>query len=617
MGKKKREEKDTLEKITKLKSAVDKIFTQTEPQRKEMDRYLKEYTGKWWNEDDLRTHPHDSRVFVNYVFSTTMSIAPLLTDNRPVWTIRARKPFLQKMYDLYSLCLEYLWDKLDMDSKTFKAVVDALVMKNGIFKVTFDPDDPLPYGECRVDVVDPRCFFEAPGYDDNWENPFQGTRERKPISWIRARFPETGEEVKPDESEPKANYSSSGKEDYEVQSDFATVYEVFMRDNETEEFLLTDDSGDPQFTEKGKREKGERKKYPYGKIVTFTKDVILEEKPSKYRHNKPPYVKLYDYIVPHEAIGMGEADQIEELNRSANRSLQLMDKFSQQYCDPSWLVDGQSGIDVEQVKRDMPGGGMMIDYNSGINENPIKRVEVGNLPADIYQYMAALPRIIEEVSGVTNITKGMRSEGEKTAAEVSTLIESSYTRTRQRVRNLERALKRVCELLVDLMQQLYTETRDFSLKTDQNIDYYKVSNQQSFTNQMMEPKMQGGEQQNQQEIQDWEQYKEFISEFGEVDEVFAEFDIEIDTNSTLPMDKQSLANLFLRLVQMKVVDPQAVIEQLNIPKGDEIIKRMEERMKQAAAMKQGGGPPRPAPKMPPMPLGGQPPSAIQSRPEGV
>jgi hypothetical protein len=613
--KKKREEKDTLEKVTKLKGAVDKIFRQTEKPRQEMDRYLREYRGRWWNEKDLADHPADSKVFVNYIFSTAMSIAPLLTDNRPVWSIRARKPFLQRMYDLYALCLEYLWDKIDMDQKTFKAVLDALVMKNGIFKVTFDPETPAPFGECRVDVVDPRDYFEAPGYDDNWENPFQGTRERKPLSWVRAKFPETGMEVKPDEDEPKTSARWDEREGYEVQSDFATIYEVWMRDDETEEYYLTEDQGDSGEKEK-KREKGTRAKYPYGKIITFTKDTLLEEKPSKYRHNRPPYVKFFDYIVPHQSIGMGEADQIEQLNRSANRSLQLMDKFMAQYCDPNWLVNGQAGLDVKEVKTDLPGGGNVWDYNHGIDDNPIKRVDVGNLPADLYQYMAALPRIIEEVSGVTDITKGMSDKSERqTAAEVSTLIESSYTRTRQRVRNLEHALKRVCYLLVDLMQQFYTETRDFSIKTDQNIDYYKVSNQKTFMNQMMQPKPQEGKQPDPQEVEDWDQYKEFIAEFGEVDEVYAEFDLEIDTNSTLPMDKQSLANLALRLIQMKVIDPQAVLDILDFPNKEEIIQRGEERMQQAAAAKQGGGPQRP--KMPPMPIQGRPPSPTQSRPEGI
>jgi len=609
-------EKDDQVYITKLKSAVDKIFESTKTQRANMDRYLKEYGGQWWDEKELKSK-QDSKVFVNYMFSTVMSVAPLLTDNRPTWTIRAQKPFMQKYVEIFSLCLKYLWEKLDMDAKVFKAVVDALVMKNGIFKVTFDPDFGT-FGECRIDVVDPRCFFEAPGYDDNWECDFQGTRERKPISWIRRNFAENGKDVKGDEDDEKT--AKTGWEDragFELQSNFATLYEVWMRDDETETYVIEGPDGKPEKDEKGKDKKGEREKFPFGKIVVFTRDVLLDERPSPYKHNRPPYVKLYDYFNPHDPIGMGEGDQIENLNRSINRAMQLMDKFMTLYNDPNWLVDENAGLDVEQVKRDLPGGGNMWSYNASINPNPIVRVEMGNLTSDLYNYVSLLPKILEEVSGVTDITKGMRSEGEKTAAEVSTLIESSYTRTRQRVRNLEHFIKRTAYLLVDIMQQYYTNIRDISLKTDQNIDYYKASSSKPYVDQMMQPQpQQPGQppknpQVEQQEQQDWEQYQKFIETFGEKDSVYADFDIEIETNSTLPMDRQSLANLFLRLAAMKVVDPQAVIEQLNIPKGEEIIKRMEQRAQAAMAAK-GGGRPMPPPK----PQGG-PPQGLQQRPEGI
>ena len=601
---------------TKLKTAVDKIFRDTQPQRDKMDRYLKEFSGQWWDED-AKGYSQDSHVFVNYLFSTVMSIAPLLTDNRPAWSVRARKPFMQKLVDTYSLCLDYLWDKLDMDALTIKAVIDALVMKNGVFKVTFDENEGT-FGECRIDVIDPRTFFEAPGYDDNWDCDFQGTRERKPISWIRRTFPEKGGDVKSDDDDEKmAKGKWNNKETFELQSTFATVYEVWMRDDEVETYFVEGVDGEREKTEKGKDKKDERAKFPFGKIVTFTRDVLLEEKKSPYRHNKPPYVKLYDYYMPHDPIGMGEGDQIEALNKSINRGMQLMDKFMTLYNDPNWLVDETSGIDVESVKTDLPGGGNVWSYNSGVTENPIKRVEMGTLTADLYNYMAILPRILEEVTGVTEITKGMRSEGEKTAAEVSTLIESSYTRTRQRVRNLEHFIKRTCYLLVDIMQQYYSDIRDFTVKTDDKLEFMKVSNSKNFTDEMMQP---SPNPQNQEQVdteqKDWEDYKKFLETFGETDGVYADFDLEIQTNSTLPMDKQSLANLFLRLAQMKIVDPQAVIEQLDIPKGEEIVKRMQQRAQQAMAAKGGGAAPL-KPKPPGMGTGGKPPSPIQSRPEGM
>ena len=576
--------------ISKLKGAVDKIFTDLQPVHAEMDRYLKEYMGKWWDEKKMKDG--DSLVVINMFFSSVMTIAPLLTDNRPIWAVRARKPFMQKQFDLYSLCLEYLWDKLEMDVKTFKQVLTSLVMKFGVWKISFDPDSEFG-GEVRIDVVDPRTYFCAPGYTDNWDAPFQGTRERKPLSWIRQTYPDSKDWVKPDENKESPSFSFD-KEDYEVHSDFTTVYELWMRDDEVENTEFKDKDGET------KKEK--KAKFPYGKIIVFTSDGILDEKASPYRHNKPPYVLLEDYMIPTKLIGMGEGDQIENLNRSLNRAAQLIDKYITQYCDMNWMVDSASGIEPDLVKKTLGGGGNVYTYNSTVNPKPISSLEIGNAPPELFNYISILMKILEEITGVTDVTKGMSNKQERqTAAEISTLIESSYTRTRQRVRNLEASLKRVLYLMVDIMQQYYTDIRDINIKTDENIDYYQVSNQKSFVDQMMQPRepqpdmSQGEDQEMQKEQKDYEKYKEFIKNLGDVDEVYADFDLSVETNSTLPMDKQSLANLFLRLLQMKAIDPEALLTQLQIPRSEEIIKRMEEKAKMAMQAKAGGGPPMPGP----------------------
>lgn len=617
MAKKKTDDAEVI-RLSKIKKSVDRIFEDTAETREDMNRYLKEFRGEWWDEKKLKSE--DSEIFVNFVFSTTMSVAPLLTDNRPIWRVNARMPYLQRVAELYNICLEYLWDKLDMDRNTFRWVLNALIMKKGYLQVSFDPDDGIT-GELRVDVVDPRTFFIAPGYDDLWKAPFCGTRVSRPLSWVRMHYPEKGKLVQTEnerESEDGDMLDAiDEKEDWQLHSDNATVYTVWMKDSSEIEFQ-DDKTG----------EKQTKAEYPYGKFMVFTKSVLLEEKPSIYRHSKPPFVDLDDYSDPVSFMGMGEADQIEQLNRSYNRGLQLIDKYITLYCDPNWLADDTAGIDPEVIKRELPGGGNVFTYNGMSNPNPVKRMEMGEMPTTLFQFMTATPQVIEEVSGVTEISKGMATKSERqTAAEISTLIESSYTRTRQRVRNLEFSLKRVGWLLVELMQQFYTEERSFSFSTEgsegPSTGYQTVSSSPEFMEKFMQPREPNNPedpQQNkeyEQELQDYEKFIKFISKFGEEDYVHADFDVVVESNSTLPMDKQSLANLFLRLLQMKAIDPRAVLEHLKPPRYKEIIARMEAQAQQAAQAKQGGQPPRmPGPqKQAPQDL--QDLMSANSRPEGV
>lgn len=593
------------ERLNKLVCLVDNIFKENETILDEMDRHTRQFKGEWWDEKALQDT--DSRIFANYLFSTVGTIAPLLTDNKPTWSVIARHPFMQKYFNMFNVALEYLWDKLEMDDKLLQAVTDAFIRKIGVFKISFDPDSEFG-GEVRVDCVDPRTFFVAPGYDDVWDAPFCGERKQRSIYWVKERYPDKEVEAESGDGD------LSGTESWMGHDSFVTVYEIWMKDNETETIMeeveeeyeepYQDEDGN-EYTEKKTRKtekKSERKKYPNGKIVVFTKDCILEEKEYVYEHGKPPYVVFYDYKMPHEFYGMGEAEQIESLNESFNIALQQLDQYMTLFATPNWVVDANSGLDVEAVKNDLPKGNNVWSFNFLTNADPIKQIPTVPINRSILDMISLIPKLIEEISGVTDVSKGMAAKAQRqSATEISSLLESSYTRTRQRVRNLEFSIKRVCYMMVAIMQQFYTETRSVSKKKDDNIEWYDVTSDRNSMQANMEPKQPESEPdpqdpQWQKFMQEKKDYDAFIDIFGDVDTVWAEFDIEIQTSSTLPMDKQSLANMFLKLVELKVIDGEAVINQLRLPRAEEIIERMNQRREEALKAKSGQqAPPRPGP----------------------
>ena len=94
---------------------------------------------------------------------------------------------------------------------------------------------------------------------------------------------------------------------------------------------------------------------------------------------------------------------------------------------------------------------------------------------------------------------------------------------------------------------------------------------------------------------DFEDYEKLVKELTDEESVYVKFVIEIQTNSTLPMDKQSLANLFLRLAELQItenspIDIKTLLEMLHVPKVDEILKRLKdqrtEKMQKAAQAQQ-------------------------------
>jgi len=569
-----------------LREKVDRVFASGEytERREKMNRWLKEYNGDWWSKEvNQKVDPKQSQIFANLIFAHVQTNAPLLTDNRPKWYVRAKVDFLQDYINVYQKCLEYLWDKEELDHKVYLAVKDSMIFPLGLMKVYYDPDKD-DYGELCYDIVDPRTFVCAPGYDDLWKVPWCGEIVRKPLSWIKEAYPKKFEEVNADKQED-ALVESETWDESTLEGEVVTVYEIWMRDSSVEEYVEeTEEKRDGE-----KKKKKERSKYPYGRIVTFTKDKVLDDRPSKFKHNKPYYVPFYDYEGVHDIWGMPEAAQIENLNRELNARLQALVWAADKHARTNYVADTNAGLDIEKIKQELSQGDNVWAANFTINDQPIKPVEMATISPVHGKIIDLVMALDEEVSGITDVSKGMAVKKQRqTASEVSVLIESSYTRTRQRVRNLEWSIKRLTYLSISLMQQFYDEPRDFNFREDNTLNFGTISNSPNMLRQMLP---QPEQQQPGQPPAEDEQYKKAL-EYIETnpDRIYADFEIEIQTNSTLPMDRQSLANLALRLFEMKAIDRQALFDFISLPMGKEIAERMQQMEMQMMAAKAGPQP---------------------------
>jgi hypothetical protein len=446
--------------IKKLRSYVDQIYDSKEnkKRRDDMDRFKREFTGEWWaKEATNRPKAYESAAFMNYLFTTVMINSALLTDNRPKWHILARWPHFQKLLNTYAKALDFLWDTEELQQKLYRAVKDSQLFHVGLWKMWFDSYKG-ENGEIRVETVDPKHFFIFSGYHDVQDCAGCGEVKPMAMSYIRSRWPKKFSEVESDKGE-MVDQDKSEWNDFELESKTCTVYEVWMKDSSTELEVIEDAK------EQGNAEKEKKrvKKYPNGRIIIFTKNgVKLEDRASPFKHGHPPYVPFYDVEVPHSFWGMPEATNIEELNREFNSNLQHMIHFVRKYSNANALVDENSGIDTDQVHRTLHDGDQIYTYSSLMNPShaPIEWVNPppGNILQESMALSSGLSALIEEATSVTDIAKGMVAKKQRqTAHEMSTLMESAYTRIRQRVRNIEWSIKRACTLAIELMQQYYME----------------------------------------------------------------------------------------------------------------------------------------------------------------
>ena len=591
-----------------LKKAIDIIesrWRDDKDLRQEWDDYGQMYRSEFWKKElgeDL------SRVAVNYLFANIHQILPLMTDNRPVWSVVSRQSEFQPLMNVWNAALHYLWTVLDMDEKLPIAYLDALLSETGFFQVDWDSDED----DVSVDAVDPRHMVFPIGYDNLDDCPWVCKRRAHPISWVRRTYPEYSGKVQsdrsPEDSEESRDHEKGGDGDsFGASNEWVTVFELWMVDDTVEEELESNGSTDGKENGKVKT----KLKYPNGRFLVFTKSgvdnepVLLDDYASPYGHGKSPFVTIYDYRRPHQIWGIGEARPVEGLIDDLNETMQSLSSKVRNNSRVNYVVD-TNRVDAGEFRQKFARGNQVFE-SKGVGSAPthsgqdrpdpgVYLVPVSPPLQSEYQYLEQLVTFIEEISGVTEVSKGVADKkAEQTAQEVSTLIETTYTRTRQRVRNLESSIKKLLHRILSIMMENYTEDHSFYVEQDGKATHGKISNQRARALEIMRAdgaeQSQSGEAEDPYDLSEKDKAMEKLIESlpGDTDQVIARFDISVQTNSTLPLDKQSLANLVLRLAQMGIADARAVLMTLQFPNAEMIADRIEEWKRMEMEGSQGEG----------------------------
>ena len=384
-------------------------------------------------------------------------------------------------------------------------------------------------------------------------------------------------------------------------SKFVRVYKLWTQDDETYEEITEEDK---------KKTKKTKPKYPYGKICWFTNDQYLGDQACTDEHGKPPFVELPNYDKPHDASGISDIDMIRGLHEESNIILKYWTEYLRRYHAPNGLVDTDSDFDVEGFKEKSTEGNQLFVYSGssmfGKDQPPLTYIQEPPLNPQVPSFFQFLQVMAEEVSGVTDVTKGQVGKQERqSASELAILLESSHTRVRQKVRNLEWFLKRAYYLLLRNIQQYWVKPKQMSWQETDGVAYSTYGNSKAQADDIMKPKelpewLQAKKdkgipltehedaawQRYQGEYADYQAFIDYFAEEGDLDPIFIDFEIQVQTDSMLPMDKQGRANLFLRLHQQKAIDNQALLEELDVAGAQEIVQRMQQQEMQANMPKQ-------------------------------
>lgn len=188
-----------------------------------------------------------------------------------------------------------------------------------------------------------------------------------------------------------------------------------------------------------------------------------------YSHNKYPYFLTNLYYEEGKLYGFGDGKLLRPLQDMIN---DLYDQIRRAARPNRIFFDEQSEVDLDDLDED--DGPVPCQDPNGT----IRVVEVGKVNPAMWQLLSNIHAEVQRVTRFSELMMGQTGRG-KTATEASIQQQQGNSATDHKKLMLQETLIEVCEYLLSLMMENYTEARAFRIDEDKDdyewIDYRQLN----------------------------------------------------------------------------------------------------------------------------------------------
>lgn len=556
---------------------------------------------KWMRNYELKRGRHfkttNSKwplVPINIFYIAVSRTKAHLTDSKPRFEIVAHDKNAQEQAPIMNAAASNWWKRTMQLKKHADSIDNGETYGTSIEKMVFNPSLEGGKGDIETVVNDPFKIFPWPGVRDIQKMPYFCEIEVMELENIKRTWPETGKNVKPDmqfststligkdrelvkagtlhnfratEGNLPNNFAPSGGKVSELGINRAMIVEVWIKDftmikETTEQSVVLQDTdfNSPTFGED--YETGETETVPTGnevpkypgfiRVVHLANEgkIVLDDVPNpsinpaqppeqtenSYLYDKIPYLKTDSNTDTSNFWAFSVIEQIEILGKEINKKISQIASYIDKTVRPTLIMPLTAGI--EQHKISNLSGQVWFPTNHIVSQF-IRYMDMPSLPSDFYAYIQLLLTLVDNITGIQDVTEGRKPKGISAASAIIALQEKAQTMFREKIRSYDMALEEKGRMWISLSQNWYTEERKIRL-----------------SGRAMEE----------------------MGQFGDFrgSEMQGEYTFEVVPGSTLPK------SLFVRLEQSTqlfnagAIDQRALLEAHDIPNIDEIIARMQQ-----------------------------------------
>lgn len=421
----------------------------------------------------------EDRVRVNLAFSTVNTIVPTVSLNHPKINVTARRAEDADRAVVNEQVLNYWWEHNRYHAEFKQCVKDSVIYGFGWAKVGWlyeEEDQPISQSEKdrqfelqvaerddaalrdpgnagnlptdddiiaslpqhRTVAVEDRAFMTRVSPHDVYVSP--EATDMNDLRWIAQRILMRRDQLEKDEryslkarGDAKGGMAEQDHDDPKIHD-----HHRYMAD----EWVVVWEFYD--------LEKGE--------VATFADgaDRFLaspRRMPYAYGH---PFQMLRNYEIPDEFYPKGDLEEIEDLVLEQSLTRSQMQQWRKKYANKYLVRDGAvDANDVHKLSSQRDGEIIFVRDDNVELSDVVAAVPINDLDARLFDWSAQIRQDINEVSGVTDIQRGIAG-GSQTATEATLVQDALNARGAQRLADVESFISDLARKLQQLAQQFLT-----------------------------------------------------------------------------------------------------------------------------------------------------------------
>jgi hypothetical protein len=522
--------------IAYLDKCYDEGKKYREEYSKEWDRANDILRGKIWPE---RRPSYKINATMNYLGQAIEKKVSLLTDSKPIVDIVPMKmgPNMDAAAEVIKKGSESIFDERQFGAKLTEFITLEQVF--GLCHVKTPWDRTLDYGNGNVDivVVDPRNFIFDPFIKRAYAIPYGeycNMRTIRPTDYLAEKYPSVRDDI-------KADYSNRDEGGHGLLS---KAKQLFGLGDTSRSSVVPRSIVDDWWLMDRQLDENDQRLYSAQRHIVVAGGRIVEDENNPYMDGEIPYDSMMWNMDIDSAYGITELSQLEMPQMMFNKLLATILENANLMSNAIWIGD-YDALTAEDWKNLSNEPGQKVKVRTGRN---LRRESGTALPSGLTQIATMLVQGLKDLAGDTEVSSGKKPGQLTSGVGVELLQLASTTAIRLKARQIEKLMERVGHKIVSRIIQFYTDDRVLAI------------------------------------VGETEHYKQYLFERNLIRKAIDEanvpykaayrlFGFKVMPDSSLSMVKWQKGMVATQLFQMGAVDRKYVLDTLEVPNRDEVLKR--------------------------------------------